>query len=90
MKMKSYTAKIHNADLGISRKINLAIIERIFDDAGRPLSDAIIGAIDCRIIEIGAYWSNQTRGESGRYYGIVPLAALPVARDGREILIGID
>jgi len=84
-----YSAKIHDANIAMGTIVNLAIVERIKDDDGNPLSDAIIGAVDCRITRVGTYWSNQTRGESGRWYGVAPLDALPVARAGHQILIGI-
>lgn len=87
--MKTYTAKIHDADLTVGTTVNLAIIERIFDCDSKPLADSIIGAVDCRVTSVGAYWSVSTRGESGRWYAVEPLTALPVARPDREILIGI-
>lgn len=87
--MKTYTAKIHDADLTVGTQVNLALVERIFDRDNQPLADSIIGTVDCRIVSVGAYWSVSTRGESGRWYAVEPLTALPIARPDREILIGI-
>lgn len=87
--MKNYTAKIHNADLNVGHVVNLAVIERVFDREKKPLGDSLIGAVDCRIVSVGAHWSNQPRGEAGRWYDVEPLKALPKAAQGKEILIGI-
>lgn len=86
--MKIYTAKIHNADRAVGSIVNLAIVERIFDRENKPLADSIVGAVDCRIVEVGAHWSVSTRGDSGRWYAVEPLDVLCPCRADREILVG--
>ena len=89
MKMKA-TVKLGNADRAVGLLVNVAVCERIFDGAGHPLSDSIVGAVDAIITSVGSYWSDQPHGESGRYYDVLALGLLPTPRTlGATIILGV-
>ena len=68
--------KIPNPDLNVGQVINVAVCDRITDSAGHPLGDALVGTADCTILSVGAHWSDQPRGMTGRWYDVEPF--LPI------------
>ena len=65
--------KIPNTDLCVGQIVTVAVCDRICDADGSPLGDTLVGTADCRILSVGAHWSDQPRGLAGRWYDVEPL-----------------
>ena len=82
--------KIQNPDLSVGQIINIAICDRIMDDDGRPLGDALVGTADCRILSVGSHWSDQPHGQAGRWYDVEPLVPIGSPRlPATERILGL-
>ncbi len=84
-----YAVRLSNPDRRIGDVVNVAVYDRIFCADGHPLGDALVSECECEIVEIGAYWSDQPHGRSGRWYAVSPIEPLPrPSRADRAIVLG--